>query len=77
MGDQPKRTRRRFSDQFKRDAANLILVEGYTVSAAARAVGVDNKTLRGWHDRVAPEISSCGENASVVQFEDEVKRLRK
>ena len=77
MSHQEKRKRRRFSEQFKRDAVNLIVLQGYSVSAAARAVGVDNKVMRTWRDKFAPEIPPCGEDASVEQLQEEVKRLRK
>lgn len=77
MNHQEKRKRRRFSEPFKRDAVNLIVVEGYSVSAAARAFGVDNRVLRTWPDKFAAEIPACGEEPRVEQLKDEVKRLRK
>ena len=44
---------RRFSDDFKRDAVRLVVDEQYTFKAAAKAVGVSEKSLRDWHKRFA------------------------
>lgn len=71
-----KKKRRRFTDEFKRSSANLILVEGYSVNAAANAVGVDTKTIREWRNKFAPEIPPCGKDATVEELQAEVKRLR-
>ena len=72
-----KKKRRRFTDEFKRNAANLILVEGYSVNGAAQAVGVDTKTIRQWRDKFAPEIPPCGSDATVEELQAENKRLRR
>jgi transposase len=77
MSGLEKRKRRRFTEEFKREAVNLVLVEGYSVSAAARAVGVDNKCIREWRNKYAAEIPACGEDASVEELHSEIKRLRK
>ncbi|MFK7778409.1 MAG: transposase [Gimesia sp.] len=72
-----KRVHRTFSDEFKRDAVNLVVVEGYTFSAAAKAVNVSPKSLREWYNKFAPEPEACGDKASVGQLMAENKRLRK
>lgn len=77
MEAQKHRTRRIFTEEFKRDAVNLVAVEGYTFKAAAEAVGVNSRSLREWHEKFAPKPESCGENASVDQLQEEIKRLRK
>lgn len=71
------RRRRRFSEEFKRDAVRLVVEEGYTFKAAATAVGVGDQSLRAWHAKFAPPRPPCGENASVAELRDEVARLRK
>jgi transposase len=63
--------RRRFSEEFKRDAVRLVAEEGYTFKAAAKAVGVSEKSLRDWHKRLAPAPRPCGE------LREENKRLRR
>jgi transposase len=46
MSTNGKRKRRTFSEEFKRDAVNLVVVEGYTIAAAAKAVNVLDGSLR-------------------------------
>ena len=72
-----KRKRRSFSEQFKRDAVNLVVVEGYSFAAAARAVNVVPRSLREWHEKYAPAPETCGDDATVEQLQNENKRLRK
>ena len=74
---QQGRTRRKFTEEFKRDAVNLIVVEGYSFKAAADAVGVRSRSLREWHEKFAPEPEACGEDASIQQLQEENRRLRK
>jgi len=69
--------RRRFSEDFKRDAVRLVVEEEYTFKAAAKAVGVSEKSLRDWHKRLAPPPEPCGEDATVDQLREENKRLRR
>jgi transposase len=64
-------------DDFKRDAVRLVVEEKYTFAAAAKAVGVSTKSLRGWHHKFAPQPESCGDNATVDELREEVKRLRR
>jgi transposase len=40
--------RREFSAQFKEDAVDLVLQQGYTVGKAARALGIGETALRRW-----------------------------
>ena len=71
------RRRRRFSEEFKRDAVRLVVEEGYTFKAAAAAVGVSDQSLRAWHAKFAPAPEPCGENATVEELREENQRLRK
>lgn len=70
-------SRRRFSDDFKRNAVRLIVEEKYSFKAAAKAVGVCEKTLRQWHQQFAPPPSPCGEDASLSALRAENVRLRR
>ncbi len=69
--------RRSFTEEFKRNAVDLIVNQGYTFAAASRAVNVDTTTLRDWHRKFAPIPKPSDDNASVEQLTAEVKRLRK
>ena len=77
MSTNRKRKRRTFSEEFKREAVNLVVVEGYTIAAAARAVNVLDGSLSEWHRKYAPEPEPCGDDASVEDLKAENKRLRK
>ena len=56
---------------------NLVVVEGYSIAAAARAVGVLDGSLREWHRKYAPEPEPCGPGSTIEELEAENKRLRK
>ena len=77
MSNQSKRGRRSYSDEFRQDAVDLVAKQGYTFKAAAEAVGVNVNTLRAWHEKLVPEPEPCGDDASMEELADEVKRLRK
>jgi transposase len=47
--------RRTFSQEFKLDAANLILKQGYTYREAQDATGASNGALRNWVNQVNKE----------------------
>lgn len=70
-------TQKRYSEEFKRDAVNLVVVEGYSRSAAANSVGVAYTTFVKWYDKYAPSPEPAGSDASNQQLQDEIKRLRK
>jgi transposase len=69
--------RRRYPDDFKRDAVRLVTEEKYSFKAAAKAVGVSEKSLRDWHARLVPQPAPCGDDATLEQLQQENKRLRK
>lgn len=69
--------RRRFSEEFQRDAVRLVVEEKYSFEAAAKAVGVSGQTLRHWHARLAAKPAECGEDATLEELRDENKRLRR
>lgn len=68
---------RRYSEPFKADAVRLITHERYTVAQAAAAVGVSEKSLRDWHQRLTASSST---KADVHNSDDathaENRRLR-
>ncbi len=75
MSKARKRVKRSFSDQFERDAGDLVVVEGYTIAAAARAVNVAPGSLRQWHESMlqnprlverTPQLESCKPRTSGV-----------
>ena len=77
LAEEGSRRKRRFSEEFKRDAVRLIVEEGYTIKSAATAVGVSDQSLRVWHAKFAPFPEPCGEQATVEELRQENQRLRK
>ena len=69
--------KRRFGEEFKREAVRLVAEERYSFKSAAVAVGVSEQSLRAWHAKFVPPPAPCGENASVEELREEVTRLRK
>lgn len=47
--------RRTFSAEFKLEAANLVLEQGYTVSEASRSLDVSENVLRRWVTQLKQE----------------------
>jgi transposase len=76
MSEESKRARRSFSDEFKQDAVDLVVKQGYSFKAAD-SVGVAAKSLRDWHEKLAPEPEPCDDDASTAVLQDEIKRLKK
>lgn len=77
LAEEGSRRKRRFSEDFKRDAVRLIVEEGYTFKSASTAVGVSDQSLRAWHAKFVPPPEPCGEHATVDQLREENARLRK
>ena len=77
MSGSKKRQRRTFSEEFKRDAVNLVVKQGYSIKAAAQAVGVAQRSIREWHEKFAPPAEPCGDDATSEELGSEIKRLRK
>lgn len=77
MSHDSKHKRRSFSDEFKRDAVNLIVNQGYSFRAAANAVGVGEGSLRLWHRQLAPQPEPAGDDASLAELKAENQRLRR
>lgn len=64
----------RYTTQFKKDAARLVIEEGYTLAAAAEAVGVCHTTIKSWVARHRDQLPARTKFASL---EDEIAHLRK
>lgn len=67
--------RRRFTREFKVSAVKLVNEQGYSVSDAARSLGVDPNCVRGWVEKFSsePGLEPSGDGAMA----SELRRLRK
>lgn len=69
-----KRTRRQYTNDFKRDAVALVTEQGYKISEAARSLGINDNVLRRWKH----ELSDPADDQTVSDDEkQELKQLRK
>ena len=68
------RTRRNYTEDFKREAVALVTEQGYKISEAARGLEIGANLLGRWRRQFEEEAS--GSRLSVDERE-ELKRLRK
>lgn len=75
MEQEPVRSRRSFTDEFKRDAVALVIDEGRRVIDVARSLGVGEGTLGNWVRQARVDL---GERAGLTTSEkSELAELRK
>lgn len=67
--------RRKYTLEFKRSAVQLVNQQGYTISEAAKSLGVDSQNIRLWLKQLAGDAGTApaGEGAMAA----EMRRLRK
>ncbi len=66
-----------YTKEFKEDAVNLVLEEGYGVNEAARRLGIPSSTIRGWLNKFAEESNFDGNGSSKADLLAEIKKLKK
>ena len=77
MGEeqQPRRPRRRFSDEFKRDAVEIVRSSDKSIAEVARELGIYDSTLGSW---VKQDQVNRGEREGVSSDEQqELSELRR
>ena len=65
-----------YSDDFKRGAVRLMTEEGYSMAAAAKAVGVSQPSLKTWVAKFGPPPKAPDNDASLEELRQENKRLK-
>jgi transposase len=68
------RTNKRYPDQFKREAVELVRVSGRPVGQIAEELGVSDQTLRNW---VHADAGGQGKGSLSPDEKEELKLLRK
>ena len=83
MGEenQARRTRRKFSDEFKRDAVEIVRSSGKSIAEVARELGIYDSSLGNWVrqeeiNRGEREGLTTDEKARLSELERENARLR-
>jgi len=69
--------RRRYSREFKRDAVELVLDQGYSIAEAARNLGIRRSVLGRWHREQLEKQQDAFPGSGHQSFEgEELRRLR-
>ena len=71
-----RRPRRRFDDEFKAQAARLVLDEGQSVTAVARDLGLARTALHQWVERARADRTG-GKTGLTTTEREELTRLRR
>jgi len=77
MSEQQKPKHRSFTQEFKQSAVDLVVKQGYSLQAAAKAVGVSQTSMRQWCKKLGPPPQPCGDDASLAELKAENQRLRR
>ena len=75
--------RRSFTPEFKRDAASLVIDQGYSISEACKVIGVGETAMRRWVDQLSSEQHGITptfnaltiEQQHIQELEKRIKRL--
>jgi len=74
------KVRKKYTEEFKREAVKLVTEQSYKMSEAARNLGVHVSLLRRWKEQLEAEEKGEGlsvdERQELRQLRAEVKRLR-
>jgi transposase len=76
--------RKRYSKEFKQDAVNLVLEQGYTFSEAARSLEINRSVLRRWINEFESDDGHAfrgngkltPEQTEIRQLKEENRRLK-
>jgi transposase len=71
-----RRTRRRFTDDYKAGAVRLVLDEGKSVAAVARDLGLTESAFRTWVEHARSDRTQ-GKTGLTTAEREELARLRK
>jgi transposase len=76
-GTMPATTRRRFTDEFKREAVRLIRESGRPVAQVARELEISDNVLYRWRSEQQQIESQGGTRQSVRAEQDELTWLKR
>lgn len=68
----------KYTREFKQDAVNLVIEQGYSAMEAGRRLGINQSNVSRWVREYQRDQQDCAEGEIPrKELEDEVKRLRK
>ena len=71
-----QRTRRTFTAEFKLEAAQLVLEQGYSVKDAAVAMGIGHSTMDNWVRQLRKERSGdCPKGSAITPEQRKIQEL--
>lgn len=72
-----RRTRKKYTPEFKKDAVDLVIHQGYSCNEAARRLGIGSSMLSRWVREASAEDTAlkAGE-PTPKELKDEIRRLR-
>ncbi len=71
------KTRRKYSPEFKQEAVNLVTVQGYSISEAARNLGIHPTLLGRWKRESENDKPKPKNGLDLKALQEENRRLRK
>ena len=72
--------RRRYSVEFKKEAARLLIIDGLSASEVSEKLGIARGMLYRWKSVYLDELgdkAGAAKGASPAEMADEIERLRK
>ncbi len=73
-----KKKRREYTKEFKEEAVKLVTEHGYSVSEAARNLGIHSGVLRRWKNQIEQEGKDAFPGKGHMSPEqEEIRRLRR
>ena len=72
-----KKTRRKYSREFKEEAVKLVTDQGYQVAEAARNLGIHANMLSRWKREIEGGEEGGGGMGNLNDVQSELRRLRK
>lgn len=71
-------TRKRYTAEFKEDAVNLVIKQGYSCAEAGRRLGVSPNNITRWVRRCRDHQEHAAQGIpSPQELQDEIRQLRK
>jgi transposase len=72
--------RKKYTKEFKQEAAKLVIEGGYTQAEACKSLGVGNKNLSRWIAQAkgtnAQQAAKAPESAELLRLKKEINQLR-
>ena len=69
--------RKKYTKEFKTEAVNLLLTQGYSIAEASRRLGIDPGMLGRWRRQLAEQdLDAFPGNGKQSGLEEENRRLR-